>query len=102
MIGGIKVEKATIRANVKDRFWKRYIDVVRNEVVPYQWEALNDRILGAEPSHAIENFRIAAGESDGECYRKSRLKAHGFNRGRKEGVARQSLKRMALSHHVSL
>ncbi|QNU19114.1 MULTISPECIES: glycoside hydrolase family 127 protein [Geobacillus] len=68
MIGGIKVEKATIRANVNDRFWKRYIDVVRNEVVPYQWEALNDRIPDAEPSHAIKNFRIAAGESDGEFY----------------------------------
>ncbi len=68
MIGGIKVEKTTIRANVKDRFWKRYIDVVRHEVVPYQWEALHDRIPDAEPSHAIENFRIAAGESDGEFY----------------------------------
>ncbi|OQP24149.1 hypothetical protein B1694_05685 [Geobacillus zalihae] len=62
------MEKATIRANVNDRFWKRYIDVVRNEVVPYQWEALNDRIPDAEPSHAIKNFRIAAGESDGEFY----------------------------------
>ncbi|WJQ05725.1 glycoside hydrolase family 127 protein [Geobacillus stearothermophilus] len=68
MIGGIKVEKGTIRANVNDRFWKRYIDIVRNEVVPYQWEALNDRIPDAEPSHAIKNFRIAAGESDGEFY----------------------------------
>ncbi|KZM53191.1 hypothetical protein A3Q36_01155 [Geobacillus stearothermophilus] len=62
------MEKGTIRANVNDRFWKRYIDIVRNEVVPYQWEALNDRIPDAEPSHAIKNFRIAAGESDGEFY----------------------------------
>ncbi|AGT32221.1 glycosyl hydrolase [Geobacillus genomosp. 3] len=62
------MQKGTTRVNVKDRFWKRYIDVVRHEVVPYQWEVLNDRIPDAEPSHAIENFRIAAGESDGEFY----------------------------------
>ena len=39
--------------------------LVRDEVVPYQWKALNDEIPGAEPSHAIENFRIAAGEVEG-------------------------------------
>lgn len=45
---------------IKDRFWSRYIKL-RDVVVPYQWEALNDRIEGAEPSHAIKNFKIAAG-----------------------------------------
>src|SRR5690606_20601606 len=30
-----------------------------------QWKALNDQIPGAEPSHAVENFRIAAGEVQG-------------------------------------
>ena len=29
---------------------------------PYQWKALNDELPNTEPSHAIENFRIAAGE----------------------------------------
>lgn len=62
------MEKLATNVKVNDRFWRRYMDVVRNEVIPYQWEALNDRIPGAEPSHAIENFRIAAGESDGEFY----------------------------------
>jgi len=62
------MEKLATNVKVNDRFWKRYMDVVRNEVIPYQWEALNDRIPDAEPSHAIENFRIAAGESDGEFY----------------------------------
>lgn len=43
-------------------------DVVRSEVLPYQWRALNDQIPGAEPSHAIENLRIAAGEAKGEFH----------------------------------
>lgn len=49
-------------------FWRRVYDLVRDKVIPYQWEALNDRVPGAEPSHAIENFRIAAGEANGEYY----------------------------------
>ncbi|NLM53734.1 MAG: glycoside hydrolase family 127 protein [Firmicutes bacterium] len=41
-------------------------EVVREKVIPYQWKALNDDVPGAEPSFAIENLRIAAGEKDGE------------------------------------
>lgn len=51
---------------IRDGFWRRYSDLVRNIVIPYQWEALNDRISGAEPSYAVRNFRIAAGEEEGE------------------------------------
>jgi hypothetical protein len=40
--------------------------LVRKEVIPYQWKALNNEIPDAEPSNAIENFRIAAGEAEGE------------------------------------
>ncbi len=47
-------------------FWGRYLHLVRNEVVPYQWAALNDRVAGAAPSHAIRNFRIAAGLESGD------------------------------------
>ncbi|MCR2823072.1 glycoside hydrolase family 127 protein [Lederbergia panacisoli] len=53
---------------ISDKFWRRYMDIVRDEVIPYQWEALNDRIEGAEPSHAVENFRIAAGDTEGEYH----------------------------------
>lgn len=49
------------RVGIDDGFWKPYQDLVRNTVLPYQWEALNDRVPGAEPSGAIRNFRIAAG-----------------------------------------
>jgi DUF1680 family protein len=33
---------------------------IRTQVLPYQWEALNDRVPGAEPSCAIRNFKLAA------------------------------------------
>ncbi|TSB45988.1 glycoside hydrolase family 127 protein [Alkalicoccobacillus porphyridii] len=53
---------------VTDLFWSRYIDLVKEKVIPYQWEALNDRVEGAAPSHAIKNFKIAAGEETGEFH----------------------------------
>lgn len=56
------------RGRITDSFWSRYIDLVRDVVVPYQWEVLNDRMPDAAPSHAIDNFRIAAGELEGDYY----------------------------------
>lgn len=49
------------KLTVSDPFLGQYQQLVRDVVIPYQWDALNDRIPEAEPSHAIENFRIAAG-----------------------------------------
>lgn len=56
------------KVNVSDAFWLEYQRLVKDVVVPYQWKALNDDVADAEPSHAIENFRIAAGQCDGEFY----------------------------------
>jgi Uncharacterized protein conserved in bacteria len=56
------------KLTVSDPFLGQYQQLVRDVVIPYQWDALNDRIAEAEPSHAIENFRIAAGLQDGEFY----------------------------------
>ncbi|MGE5607128.1 MAG: glycoside hydrolase family 127 protein [Bacteroidota bacterium] len=53
---------------INDRFWAGRIELMAKKVIPYQWDALNDNIPGAEPSHAVENFRIAAGESAGEFH----------------------------------
>lgn len=53
---------------LSDGFWSRFVKLIQEDVIPYQWEILNDRVEGAEPSHAIENFRIAAGEAKGEYY----------------------------------
>ncbi|MGV3464286.1 MAG: glycoside hydrolase family 127 protein [Heyndrickxia sp.] len=56
------------KVKITDRFWRRQIDIIRDEVIPYQWEALNDRIPDAPASHAIKNFKIAAGEESGEFF----------------------------------
>jgi DUF1680 family protein len=56
------------QVRIDNPFWSRYIQLVRTTVIPYQWEALNDRIADAEPSHAIQNFRIAAGKEQGEFH----------------------------------
>ena len=53
---------------VTDRFFAPRIDLERTQMLPYQWEALNDRLKDTEPSHCIENFRIAAGISRGEYH----------------------------------
>ncbi len=53
---------------IQDGFWRTRIDNMTREVIPYQWKALNDQIPGAEPSHSIENFKIASGESKGTFY----------------------------------
>ncbi len=65
---------------VNDRFWNRYKELVRTRMIPYQWKVLNDDIdiriekerndasIPSEKSHAIENFKIAAGRTKGEHY----------------------------------
>lgn len=45
---------------ITDAFWQREMELVRREVIPYQWEALNDRVPGAEKSYCMHNFRAAA------------------------------------------
>lgn len=56
------------KLKINDQFLGQYQQLVRDVVIPYQWDALNDRIEEADPSHAIENFRIAAGRQEGEFY----------------------------------
>ncbi len=53
---------------ISDSFWSKYIKLVHEVVIPYQWDAINDRVEDAEPSHAIKNFKIAAGLEQGEFY----------------------------------
>ena len=45
---------------IDDPFWNGFFELVRKEVIPYQHEALHDRIDGAEKSYCIENFKKAA------------------------------------------
>ncbi|MEN6369660.1 MAG: beta-L-arabinofuranosidase domain-containing protein [Thermotogota bacterium] len=56
------------RVTICDKFWAPRLAQVGVEILPYQWEALNDRVPGAPRSHAFENLRIAAGQATGEFY----------------------------------
>ena len=47
------------KIQVTDEFWHREQELVRTEVIPYQWEALNDRIPDAAPSYCMRNFKVA-------------------------------------------
>lgn len=44
---------------ITDEFWGREQELVRTEVIPYQWDALNDRIPEAAPSYCMRNFKVA-------------------------------------------
>lgn len=44
---------------ITDSFWGREQELVRKEVIPYQWDALNDRIPDAAPSFCMRNFKTA-------------------------------------------
>ncbi len=50
---------------VEDQFWGKYTRLVTSQIIPYQWETLNDRVPEAEPSHCISNFQVAAGLKEG-------------------------------------
>lgn len=45
--------------SVNDKFWEEKMELVRKEVIPYQWEILNDRVKEAAPSFCMRNFKIA-------------------------------------------
>ena len=47
------------KVKVTDSFWKNEIELVRTEVIPYQWNALNDNVEGAAPSFCMRNFKVA-------------------------------------------
>lgn len=49
-------------------FWDYYVKLIKEKVIPYQWDILNDRVEDSEPSHAIDNFRIAAHQKEGHFY----------------------------------
>ncbi len=56
------------RIKIKDAFWSKHVNLVKDTIIPYQWDVMNDRIADAESSHCLENFRIAAGLKEGAFY----------------------------------
>lgn len=54
------------KINIKDVFWNKYIDLVDDVILPFQWELINDRVEGAEKSYCIHNFHVACKDIEGE------------------------------------
>lgn len=66
--------------SITDEFWLRYIKLIRTEMIPYQWNVLNDQeqiviekerndaAIPSEKSHAIDNLKIAGGLEEGNHY----------------------------------
>lgn len=56
------------QVQVKDEFWSGLQERIIDVVIPFQEKVLHDEVPGVEKSHAIENFKIAAGLSEGEFF----------------------------------
>lgn len=53
---------------LRDPLFGHYVEKLYANMIPYQWEALNDRSPTAAKSGCLRNFRIAAGLEQGEFY----------------------------------
>ncbi len=62
------IEADLNRITITDPFLGEYQRLIREVVIPWQWQALNDTLPDTEPSHALTNYRIAAGLQEGEFY----------------------------------
>lgn len=63
------VKEVTVKqVQIRDHFWSGIQNRIIDIVIPFQEKVLNDEVEGVPKSHAIENFRIAAGLSKGEFY----------------------------------
>ena len=68
---------------IQDGFWTKEMELVRREVIPYQWEALNDRVPGAAPSYCMHNFKTAVKKnalrkSQGSAFREPSFSKNGW------------------------
>lgn len=67
------------KIKITDPFWKAEMEIVRSEVIPYQWSALNDDVEGAAPSYCMHNFKVAADRNDRKRREGDRFKAPEFS-----------------------
>lgn len=68
---------------ITDDFWKNEMELVREEILPYQWAALNDQVEGAEPSFCMRNFKVAGKQNEerkekGEAFEEPQYTFRGF------------------------
>ncbi len=66
--------------HVTSPFWEKYMEIVKEKMLPFQWDILNDKAtvkieserddvnIPTEKSHVIANFLIAAGKKEGNHY----------------------------------
>ncbi len=71
------------KVKITDSFWGRLQELVRSEMIPYQWKALNDEIDSAAKSYCIHNFRAAARLNEkrrelGEDFKQAKFSDPGF------------------------
>ena len=52
--------------HITDKLFGEYVKKVSEVMIPHLWKILNDTLENAEPTYCIRNFRIAAGEIEGE------------------------------------
>lgn len=53
------------KVTIQDPLFGAYAKLVADRMIPYQWEALNDRLPDTEKSYCLDNFRIAGGKEQG-------------------------------------
>lgn len=56
------------KIKIQNCFWEEKQTLIKNVVIPFQEKVMNDEIPDVEKSHALANFRIAAGLEEGEHY----------------------------------
>ncbi len=56
------------KVRITDAFWSPRQRLMTDVTIPYMEKILRDEVPGAEKSHAISNFLMAAGEETGEFY----------------------------------
>ena len=79
---------------INDKFWKQEMEVVRKEVIPYQWAALNDQVEGAAPSFCMRNFKVAGKQNkerkeQGKAFIEPKYTFRGFESFRKISIIRK-------------
>jgi len=69
MIFAEKAESLPLSSiKIQDSFWFEYIRLVKDVIIPYQWDVLNDRVPDTVKSYCIHNFKVAAGDVKGEFH----------------------------------
>ena len=84
LINNMKIRPLDIKKiKINDTFWSRETELVRKEVIPYQWEILNNRVPEATPSFCMHNFEAAGRlnqkrETLGKAYEPPKYTYRGF------------------------